>query len=99
LVLRVAKAKPVLLKSAKTNLNPNSLKCAVSISHKVSKKAVERNRLRRLFHDYFTSKFARLNKNKSNWVLLSLKPICSNKDSQNLLKECEQLLFKSGLLP
>ncbi len=98
LVLRVAKAKPTLLKSAKQKLNPNSLKCAVSISHKVSKKAVERNKLRRLFHDYFTQKFGKVNKVSSNWFLLSLKPICSEKTSQSLLKECEHLLLKSGLM-
>tara|TARA_Y100001968_G_scaffold267892_1_gene258025 strand:- start:755 stop:1123 length:369 start_codon:yes stop_codon:yes gene_type:complete len=98
LVLRVAKAKPILLKVPNQKSNLNSLKCAVSISHKVSKKAVERNKLRRLFHNYFTQIFEKVNTNNSNWFLLSLKPICSEKDSENLLKECEHLLLKSGLL-
>tara|TARA_B100000700_G_C14629647_1_gene662148 strand:+ start:180 stop:548 length:369 start_codon:yes stop_codon:yes gene_type:complete len=98
LVLRVAKAKPNLLKPTKQKSNPNSLKCAVSISHKVSKRAVKRNKLRRLFHDYFAKKFRNLDLEKSNWFLLSLKPICSEKDSDNLIKECEHLLLKSGLI-
>ena len=96
LVLRVAKAKPKLLKNKIEKVN--TLKCAVSISHKVSKKAITRNKMRRTLHDYLSKKLLKANYRSWDWALFSLKPGCSNEDSLKLIKECDKLLLKSGLL-
>ena len=93
MMLRVVFSRPRLLKESSSK---NSLKCAVSISHKVSKKAVIRNRLRRLFHEHL--KIRLKNSNSQSWALISLKPGSSIKTTEFLLKECDNLLSKAGLL-
>ena len=95
MVLRVATSKPRLQKGGNANAN-KYLKCAVSISHKVSKKAVTRNKLRRLLHDHLR---ARLSTSQiPAWTLISLKPRSSHETTHSLLKECDKLLNKAGLL-
>ena len=98
MTLRVTKPNPILFKTKKNFTYINSLKGAVSISHKVSKKAVVRNKIRRLFHNYLAEKITKVNPNNVNWFLLSLKPNCANTKPEILLKECEYLLIKSGLI-
>ena len=100
LVMRVVRAKPNLMKA-----NPklkeselNSIKCAVSISHKVSKKAVTRNKIRRNIHNFLRKKLSSKTFQSDYWILFSLKPISSTKNSSDLLKECENLLLKASLL-
>tara|TARA_Y100001968_G_scaffold299276_1_gene309781 strand:+ start:2131 stop:2502 length:372 start_codon:yes stop_codon:yes gene_type:complete len=93
MVLRVVFSKPNLLKS--TN-NKNTFKCAVSISHKVSKKAVTRNKLRRILHEHLIQRLKKLD--SKSWALISLKPDSSVISSEFLLKECDKLLSKAGLL-
>tara|TARA_Y100001968_G_scaffold49042_1_gene39377 strand:- start:1176 stop:1559 length:384 start_codon:yes stop_codon:yes gene_type:complete len=96
MILRVVISKPKLLKSTSSKINKKLLKCAVSISHKVSKKAVVRNKLRRLLHEHLK---ARLNNSQDEyWALITLKPDSSVKTVEFLLKECDKLLFKAGLL-
>ena len=94
MILRVAVAKPNLLKRNSKKLE--NFKCAVSISHKVSKKSVIRNKLRRIFHAHLTLKLKHLK--SQSWALLSLKPESSSKKTELLLKECDHLLSKAGLM-
>ena len=98
MVIRVALAKPKLLKKTKTinTKDGNSTKCAISISHKVSKKAVIRNKLRRIFHEHLRLRLGK--SNSQNWALITLKPGSSIKNSKFLLKECDKLLSKAGLM-
>ncbi len=100
MVLRVTKANKKLhvkgVKGVKSNIKP-SIKCAISISNKVSKKSVTRNKLRRLFHHHLSYKLSKMLVDKEVWVFISLKPTCMDKSNITLLKECDKLLIKAGI--
>ncbi len=98
MVLRVVEARPQLLKSTTPPLQTDCCRCAITISSKVSKKAVTRNRLRRLFHDHLKKRLFQANKFSNTWALISLKPISSKKSHNPLLEECDKLLHEAGLL-
>ncbi len=95
-ILKVAKAKNNLLKNSINFPKSNSFRCAISISNKVSKKAVIRNRLRRLFHQYLRENFYRKSKFLKTWALISLKANSLDKKPEDLLKECDNLFVKAG---
>ncbi len=98
MVLRVTNAvtkKPqVKGKSSKTR---PSIKCAISISNKVSKKSVTRNKLRRLFHQHLSLRLSKMSTDVEIWAFFSLKPSCMNNSEITLLKECDKLLTKAGI--
>ena len=71
------------------------LRFAVVVSKKVSKRAVIRNRLRRLFHHAFMKEVPRLQ--RGHWLLLSLKPGAVQRSEDELLQEWSDLLRRSGL--
>ena len=97
MVLRVTNAnKGLHIKGIKSNLRP-SIKCAISISNKVSKKSVTRNKLRRLFHQHLSHRLSKMVSNKEIWAFISLKPSCMKNSEANLLKECDKLLIKAGI--
>ncbi len=97
MVLRVTKANTKLLgKGIKSHIN-SSIKCAISISNKVSKKSVTRNKLRRLFHHHLSSKLSSMETNNEIWAFISLKPSCMQHSNSNLIKECDKLFIKAGL--
>ena len=97
MVLRVTKANTKLLsKGIKSHVN-SSIKCAISISNKVSKKSVTRNKLRRLFHQHLSNKLSNIYLNNEIWAFISLKPSCMQNSNSNLLKECDKLFFKAGI--
>ena len=97
MTLRVARSNPDILISHKKNNSLNNSKIAIAISKKVSKKAVVRNRLRRLLQDCFIKNFNAENNHKPYWLLVNLKggDFCNNE--KKLLKEFQNLIFKSGL--
>ena len=97
MVLRVTDAnKKPQVKGKKTKTRP-SIKCAISISNKVSKKSVIRNKLRRLFHHHLSYRLSNIHPEKELWAFISLKPSCMKNSNNNLLKECDKLLIKSGI--
>mgnify|MGYP001296347354 CR=1 FL=1 len=96
MVLRTARSRPFLEKERSSNRD--CIKCAISISNKVSKKAVTRNKLRRLFHEHLRQRLACSLEKKSMWAFITLKPNCIKEDSSKLLSECDKLLFKARLL-
>ena len=97
MVLRVTKAnKKIQVKGLSSESRP-SIKCAISISNKVSKKSVTRNKLRRLFHHHLSSKLSNISVNNEIWAFISLKPSCMHSSNNNLLKECDKLLNKAGI--
>ncbi len=98
MTLRVANQKPYLHNDYPNNLNINSVKCAVVISNKVSKKAVKRNSLRRLFHMHLAIRLSTVRNQAAKWVLITLKPHASDHDSFKLLEECDKLIYSAGLL-
>ena len=97
MVLRVTKANTKFQsKGIKTNIRP-SIKCAISISNKVSKKSVIRNKLRRLFHHHLSYRLSNMIPKDEIWAFISLKPTCMKNSNNNLLKECDKLLNKAGI--
>lgn len=71
------------------------LRFAVVVSKKVSKRAVRRNRLRRLLHHAFMKDVPHLR--RGHWLLLSLKPGAAQRSEDQLLQEWSDLLGRSGL--
>ena len=97
MVLRVTNAKTKLqVKPINSKVKP-SIKCAVSISNKVSKKSVTRNKLRRLFHQHLSYRLSKIKSDNEMWAFFSLKPSCIKNSESNLLKECDKLLNKAGI--
>ena len=97
MVLRVTKANTKLQREAKKIEICPSVRCAISISNKVSKKSVTRNRLRRLFHQHLSYRLSNLYMDEEVWAFISLKPSCMKNSETNLLKECDKLLIKAGI--
>ena len=97
MVLRVTNAnKKLYLKKSKSQIKP-FIKCAISISNKVSKKSVTRNKLRRLFHHHLAHKLSKMEFETEAWAFISLKPSCMNNTDSDLLEECDKLLTKAGI--
>ena len=97
MVLRVTKANTKLLAKGINTQSKSSIRCAISISNKVSKKSVTRNKLRRLFHHHLTFRLSNIEGQQDVWAFISLKPSCMQSSHSLLLKECDKLLTKSGI--
>ena len=97
MILRVTNANTKLqVKAINSKIRP-TIKCAISISNKVSKKSVTRNKLRRLFHHHLSEKLSNVSLNNEVWAFISLKPSCMKSSESKLLKECDKLLIKAGI--
>ena len=97
MVLRVTNANTKLQLNAINSKMRRSIKCAISISNKVSKKSVTRNKLRRLFHQHLSYRLSNIDYDKEVWAFISLKPSCMKTSESNLLKECDKLFIKAGI--
>ena len=95
MMLRVMAAHPNLLPPPECH-RESSWRCAVVVSGKVSKRAVVRNRLRRLMHRHLLALDPTLL--QPSWVMFSLKPGSAETDPAQLLGECNHLLRLAGLL-
>lgn len=98
LVLRVLEAQPQLLPAQQRGHLPSPWRCGVVVSSKVHKRAVRRNRLRRLLHSHLLIQ-PPAESERSLWLLLSLKPGSADLPPEALLGECSQLLHQAGLTP
>ncbi len=96
MTLKVSWSNPKLIKENAAHSGENSCRCAISISNKVSKKAVVRNRLRRLIHNHLRLRLFKKSKFINRWLLLSLNPRCLGKENKVLLEECDKLLLEAG---
>ena len=97
MVLRVTNAnKKFQVKGINSDFRP-SIKCAISISNKVSKRSVTRNKLRRLFHHHLSYRLSNITCDNEVWAFISLKPSCIKNSNSELLKECDKLLTKAGI--
>ncbi len=74
---------------------PSAWRCAVIVSSKVSKRAVHRNRLRRMLHRVLTLHPPETK--LPSWMVFSLKPGSFEADESDLLGECLLLLQKARL--
>ena len=110
LVLRVMAAESQLLPPEQRGRPASPWRCGVVVSAKVSKRAVQRNRLRRLLHDHLLRNLGATPPCPNSappptpspspppqWLLISLKPGCNERDPEQLLGECSDLLRKAGL--
>jgi ribonuclease P protein component len=98
LVLRILDALPHLLPPEQRRCPPSPWRCGVVVSTKVHKRAVRRNRLRRLLQAHLLATPIGP-ADRCLWLLLSLKPGSADLPSQVLLGECSQLLHQAGLTP
>ncbi len=97
MILRVSEANTkVQVKGIDSQIS-SSIKCAISISNKVSKKSVLRNKLRRLFHQHLSYRLSKVCRDPEVWAFISLKPSCMKNSNSILLKECDKLLNKAGI--
>ena len=94
---RVAKSNPKILRSHKINHGLSNFKIAITVSKKVSKKSVDRNRIRRLLQETFLKNFNKDYNHVPYWVLVNLKSGDFCNDENELLKEFQFLIIKSGL--
>ena len=97
MVLRVTKGNTKLISKGINSKTKPSVKCAISISNKVSKKSVTRNKLRRLFHHHLSCRLSNIDFDNEVWAFISLKPSCMQNSYSKLLKECDKLLIKAGI--
>ena len=97
MVLRVTDANKKLQVKGKQSKTRPSIKCAISISNKVSKKSVTRNKLRRLFHHHLSLRLSNMSFDNEIWAFISLKPSSMKNSDSTLLKECDKLLTKAGI--
>ena len=98
MTFKVAKSNPEILLSHKFSNTSNNLRLAIAISKKVSKKAVERNKTRRILQDWLLSNIKRINNHKPYWILVNLKIGNFFNDKDKLLKEFQNLMFKAHLI-
>ena len=96
MTFKIARSNPKILISHNFD-SLNNFKIAIAISKKVSKKAVVRNKIRRILQDYFLKNFSKENYHKPYWLLVNLKACCFYNDKVKLLEEFQYLIFKSGL--
>ena len=98
MTLKVARSNPEILSSHKFANSSNKLRIAFAISKKVSKKAVERNKLRRILQEWLLTNIQKINNHKPYWLLVNLKfgDFCN--DESSLLEEFQNLMFKSHLI-
>ena len=97
MVLRVTNSNTKPNVKGKDSKRRPSIKCAISISNKVSKKSVTRNKLRRLFHHHLSFRLSNMSFDNEIWAFISLKPSCMKNSDSTLLNECDKLLTKAGI--
>ena len=97
MTFKVAISKPEITLSHKFRNFPNNLRIGISISKKVSKKAVERNKIRRTLQEWLLKNIKAINNHKPYWLLVNLKNVDLCNDENELLEEFQNLMFKSKL--
>ena len=97
MTFKVARSNPAILLTHKFTNTSNNFRVAITISKKVSKKAVERNKLRRILQEWLLTNIQKINNHKPYWLLVNLKADNFHNDRINLLEEFQHLISKSGL--
>ena len=98
MTFKVVRSNPEILLSHKFSSTTTNLRVAIAISKKVSKKAVQRNKLRRILQEWILTNIQKINNHKPHWLLVNLKfgDFCNDKNE--LLEEFQNLMFKSRLI-
>ena len=98
MTFKVARSNLEILLSHKLKDSSNKFRVAIAISKKVSKKAVERNKLRRILQEWLIANIQKINNHKPYWLLVNLKIGDFCNDKNKLLEEFQNLMFKSRLI-
>ena len=98
MTFKVARSNPEILLSHKFINTSNNLKIALVVSKKVSKKAVDRNKIRRILQEWLLKNIQNINNHKPYWLLVNLKIRNFCKDKEQLLEEFQNLMLKSRLI-
>ena len=98
MTFKVARSNPEILLSHKLTNTSNKFRVAIAISKKVSKKAVDRNKIRRILQEWLLTNIQKINNHKPYWLLVNLKIGDFCNDKNRLLEEFQNLMFKSGLI-
>ena len=98
MTFKVARSNPSILLSHKFTNTSNKFRVAIAISKKVSKKAVERNKLRRILQEWLIKNIQKINNHKPYWLLVNLRIGDFCNDKSKLLEEFQNLMFKSHLI-
>ena len=98
MTFKVARSNPEILLTHNLTNTSNKFRIAIAISKKVSKKAVERNKLRRILQEWILTNIKKINNHKPYWLLVNLKIGDFHNDKNRLLEEFQNLMFKSRLI-
>ena len=98
MTFKLARSNPDILLSHKQENSPNKFRIAIAISKKVSKKAVDRNKIRRILQEWLLTNIQKINTHKPYWLLVNLKFGDFYNDKGRLLEEFQNLMFKSRLI-
>ena len=98
MTFKVARPNPAILLTHKFTNTSNNFRVAIAISKKVSKKAVERNKLRRVLQGWLLTNIKKINNHKPYWLLVNLRFGDFYNDKNKLLEEFQNLMFKSRLI-
>ena len=98
MTFKVAKSNQGILLTHKLKNTSNKFRVAIAISKKVSKKAVERNKLRRILQEWLLTNIQKINNHKPYWLLVNLKIGDFCNDKSRFLEEFQNLIFKSRLI-
>ena len=98
MTFKVARSNPRILLSHKIQNSSNNFRVSIAISKKVTKKAVERNKIRRIFHEWLSRNIKKNNNHNPYWLLVNLKIGDFCNDESRLLEEFQNLMFKSRLI-
>jgi len=98
MTFKVARSNPGILLTHKLKNTSNKFRVAIAISKKVSKKAVERNKLRRILQEWLLTNIQKINNHKPYWLLVNLKIEDFCNDKNILLEEFQNLMIKSHLI-
>jgi len=97
MTFKVARSNPEILLSHNL-LNTSNFRAAISISKKVSKKAVDRNKIRRILQDRLLKNIQKINNHKPYWLLVNLNFGDFINDKEQLLEEFQNLMLVSRLI-
>ena len=98
MTFKVARSNPEILLTHKLTNTSNKFRISIAISKKVSKKAVERNKLRRILQEWLLTNIQKINNHKPYWLLVNLKNDYFCNDKNRLLEEFQNLMYKSRLI-
>ena len=73
MTFKLAESNPEILSSHKIKSKSKNLRVAIAISKKVSKKAVNRNKLKRILQSWILTNTKKINNHKPYWLLVNLK--------------------------